>query len=252
MPRYVGPGSPGIQEAPRISPAREANQVAQLTARYAPTPPPPSGGGGGGGGDQAPTASSGGGSSSRSSSVSPPSPMKDVDWFAKDAEYRAARAGLGADLQDTLAQILFDRQNRYRNLDNAQRMWEQSRSEDTMNLGENFAARGLGSSGLYKQGLDDLMAQYEAQQADITAQQQATAQEYGARGNLDQYLSPEGGGRLDEGALFDKDYNALASIYGLLGSRGTQAGSGYGGRLNQERAQSAGRAGRSIINTLGW
>ena len=210
------------------------------------TPPNPDPNLGAATANSAPSISGGG------SAPAAPSPMKDVDWFAKDAEYRSARAGLGTDLQDTLAQILFDRQNRYRNLDTAQQTWEKGRSEDTMNLGENFAARGLGSSGLYKQGLDDLMAQYETQQADITAQQQATAQEYGARGNLDQYLSPEAGGRVDEGALFDQDYNALASIYGLLGSRGTQAGSGYGGRLNQQRAQSAGRSGQSIINTLGW
>jgi len=177
--------------------------------------------------------------------------MRDVDWFNSDAMYRADRNTMATNLQDTLAQILYDRQNQYRDIDTGRTRWGESRDRAGLDLGENFAARGLASSGLYKQGLDELMSDYETAGAQIDTAEQGVTQQYGARGSMQDYMDNESQ-QIQQQALFDGDYNALASIYGLLGQRGTSAGSRYGSGLNQSRAQSAGRSGANIINTLGW
>ena len=177
--------------------------------------------------------------------------MRDTDWFNSDAMYRADRNTMATNLQDTLAQILYDRQNQYRGIDTSRTRWGESRDRAGLDLGENFAARGLASSGLYKQGLDELMSDYETAGAQIDTAEQDVTQQYGARGSMQDYMDNESQ-QIQKQALFDGDYNALASIYGLLGQRGTSAGSRYGSGLNQSRAQSAGRSGANIINTLGW
>ena len=176
--------------------------------------------------------------------------MRDVDWFNSDAMYRSDRNNMATNFQDTLAQILFDRQNQYRGIDNSREDLGQARDRDTLAQGEDFASRGLASSGLYKQGLDRLMGQYESASADIDSQEQNVTQQSGARGSLEANMDESN--RIQEAALYDGDFNALASIYGLLGQRGTTAGSRYGSDLNQARGQSAGRSTKNITNTLGW
>jgi len=176
--------------------------------------------------------------------------MRDVDWFNSDAMYRSDRNNMATNFQDTLAQILFDRQNQYRGIDNSREDLGQARDRDTLAQGEDFASRGLASSGLYKQGLDRLTGQYESASADINSQEQNVTQQSGARGSLEAHMDESN--RIQEAALYDGDFNALASIYGLLGQRGTTAGSRYGSDLNQARGQSAGRSTRNIRNTLGW
>jgi hypothetical protein len=231
VPSYASPAATQRQE--QINTAAGVNRTP--TGRGAPTPPLD------GNPNGVPTMAS----SQSSSAPAPRPPMRDTEWFNSDSLYRADRGGLATDLQDTLAQILYDRQNQYRSLDTTRQDWTQSRERDSMNLGENFAARGLGSSGLYKQGLDELSSEYEKSGGRIDQAEQQVTQEYGARNSMQS-------DQMKQDALFDQDYNALASIYGLLGSRGTTAGSRYGSNLNQARAQSAGRSGSNIINTLGW
>jgi hypothetical protein len=53
-------------------------------------------------------------------------------------------------------------------------------------------------------------------------------------------------------AIADQDYNALASIYGLLGSKGVQAGNQFNRQIGSLRAESAGRTNEKLVNTLGW
>ena len=233
---------------PSVSPARQANNVAMQRNRArldTPTPPP----------DDPPPVGQQYSAPVQAAYSAPAAParqtMRDVDWFNSDAMYRADRNTMGTNLQDQLAQILFDRQNQYRDIDTSRSRWGQARDRDSLDLGENFAARGLASSGLYKQGLDELMSDYETAGADIDEAEQDVTQQSGARGSLQDYMDNESQ-QIQQQALFDGDYNALASIYGLLGQRGTSAGSQYGSALNQSRAQSAGRSGSNIINTLGW
>ena len=238
VPSYASPAATQRQE--QINTAAGVNRTP--TGRGAPATPP----GGNPTGDTAPA---------RAAYSAPVAParqsMRDVDWFNSDAMYRADRNTMATNLQDTLAQILYDRQNQYRSLDTSRSRWGQARDRDSLDLGENFAARGLASSGLYKQGLDELMSDYERACAEIDTAEQNVTQQYGARGSMQDYMDNESQ-QIQQQALFDGDYNALASIYGLLGQRGTSAGSQYGSALNQSRAQSAGRSGSNIINTLGW
>ena len=227
-----------------------AEAIAREKARQARLPG--GGGGGGGGGDDDTVTTQQASTNSYSAPVAPArQSMRDTDWFNSDAMYRADRNTMATNLQDTLAQILYDRQNQYRGIDTSRTRWGESRDRAGLDLGEDFAARGLASSGLYKQGLDELMSDYETAGAQIDTAEQDVTQQYGARGSMQDYMDNESQ-QIQKQALFDGDYNALASIYGLLGQRGTSAGSRYGSGLNQSRAQSAGRSGANIINTLGW
>lgn len=191
----------------------------------------------------APTQSSGSSSRPRSSSVQAPS-SRGVDWLAAQGMFRADRSKLQTDLQDTLAQILFDKQRQYRGLGTAREDWTRERGKESQALGENFAARGLLSSGLYRQGLDELMGQYQRSANQLDALQQDIAQQYGAQGSLT---------AIDPTSLYNADdYTALANVYGLLGQRGTSAGQQYGAALNQARAAAAARAGQSIFSQAGF
>lgn len=200
-----------------------------------PTSPPPPGGSGSGGGFTAPTPST---------PPAAPPPMKDIDWFNQDATYRSQAGMEGANLMDALAQILFQRGQGFRQIDNQRRDWGMSRDQASKNTSEDFAARGLLSSGMYRRAIDDLMRNYEVEQGNINTSEQDLIQQMGARDSL--------AGGIDQSALFDGNYTALADIYGLLGQQGVGVGTAYNNALNKYRAESAQRAGQDIVNTLGW
>jgi len=173
-----------------------------------------------------------------------PPPMTDVDWFNKDSVFRNAATVASNDLVDQLAQLLFQRNQGFQAVDNQRRDWGQARDRDIENIGEDFAARGLSSSGLYKQGYDDMMSEYERRNSDINQGESQLIQQLGARDSL--------AGGIDRGALIGDNYNALAQIYGLLGQQGVSAGNAYAGRIQGLRGESAGRANQDLIKTLGW
>ena len=157
--------------------------------------------------------------------------------------FRADRANLQNTLQETLAQILFDKQRQYRGLDTSRETLGRQEIRGARETGEDFAARGLGSSGLYKQALDEMLAGFQRGRGELDTMQQDLAQQYGARGALKD---------IDPSRLYGDDYTALANVYGLLGQRGTSAGQQYGSALNQARAQAAARAGQSIFGRAGF
>ena len=224
----------------------------------APTQPMASRGGGGGGG--------GGGS------------MRDVDWFGKDSIFRTGAGGAQVSLQEQLAQLLFENQQGYQDIDRTRRDWTQQRERGSQRTGEDFAARGLSQSGLYWQGLQDLLKDYEDSAGQINLREQNLAQQLGGRDPLSRLKAPAdvaSAMAMDEGmemgaqmaspmatqatpggftqdALFDQNYNALADVYGLLGQRGVGEGNRYQAGLNKMRAESAARSNQNIINTLGW
>jgi hypothetical protein len=170
--------------------------------------------------------------------------MQDVDWFNQDAVFRNQASASSTDLQDALAQLLYARNQGYQQIDNTRRDWTQSRNRAQTDTGEEYASRGLLSSGIYKQALDSMLAEYEKQSGQIGGQEQELAQQYGQRDSL--------AGGINPSQLVDGNYTALADIYGLLGQRGVQAGNAYNTDINQARAESAQRAGQSVVNTLGW
>ena len=211
-----------------------------------------------------------------------PSSMRDVDWFGSDAIFRAGAGGAQVSLQEQLANLLFENQQGYQDIDRTRRDWGQQRDRGSRRTGEDFAARGLSQSGLYWQGLQDLLKDYEDSAGQINLREQNLAQQLGGRDPLSRLnapaemepaaegvsmaaeaspmamqaspmatrsTSPQG---FTQGALFDQNYNALADVYGLLGQRGVSEGNRYQAGLNQMRAQSAGRSNQNIINTLGW
>lgn len=165
------------------------------------------------------------------------------NMIAAQGMFRADRASLQNTLQETLAQILFDKQRQYRGLDTSRETLGRQEIKGARETGEDFAARGLGSSGLYKQALDEMLSGFQRSRGELDTMQQNLAQQYGARGALKD---------IDPSRLYGDDYTALANVYGLLGQRGTSAGQQYGSALNQARAQAAARAGQSIFGQAGF
>lgn len=165
------------------------------------------------------------------------------NMIAAQGMFRADRSSLQNTLQETLAQILFDKQRQYRGLDTSRETLGRQEIKGARETGEDFAARGLGSSGLYKQALDEMLSGFQRSRGELDTMQQDLAQQYGARGALKD---------LDPSRLYGDDYTALANVYGLLGQRGTSAGQQYGSALNQARAQAAARAGQSIFGQAGF
>jgi hypothetical protein len=203
-----------------------------------------------------------------------PSSMRDVDWFNSDAIFRSGAGGAQVSLQEQLANLLFENQQGYQDIDRTRRDWGQQRDRGSRRTGEDFAARGLSQSGLYWQGLQDLLKDYEDSAGQINLREQNLAQQLGGRDPLSRLNAPAEGASamgdetapmmaqasmaqaspqgFTQGALFDQNYNALADVYGLLGQRGVGEGNRYQAGLNQMRAQSAARSNQNIINTLGW
>jgi len=175
---------------------------------------------------------------------SAPAPApRPYNMIAAQGMFRADRASLQNTLQETLAQILFDKQRQYRGLDTSRETLGRQEVKGARETGEDFAARGLGSSGLYKQALDEMLSNFQRSRGELDTMQQDLAQQYGARGSLT---------NIDPSRLYGDDYTALANVYGLLGQRGTSAGQQYGSALNQARAQAAARAGQSIFSQAGF
>lgn len=170
---------------------------------------------------------------------------KDTDWFNSDSTYRGAAGMEQANLYDTLSNIMYERGNKYRDIDNARREWGINRNKSGQQTAEGMAARGMLQSGAYKTNLDQQMTQYEKENADINTAEQDLVQQYGARDSMaNQTFAMD--------SIADKNYTALASIYGLLGARGVNAGNQYNAKLGQLRGESAGRSNERLQNTLGW
>jgi hypothetical protein len=252
----VGTGLPSREETNRALGRTPPPGGGPTPAPTQPMAPAYRGGGGGGGGA--------------------PRSMRDVDWFGSDAIFRSGAGGAQVSLQEQLANLLFENQQGYQDIDRTRRDWTQQRERGSQRTGEDFAARGLSQSGLYWQGLQDLLKDYEDSAGQINLREQNLGQQLGGRDPLSQLNAPaeetpmmEGGAAaarsaspmamrsaspqgFTQGALFDQNYNALADVYGLLGQRGVSEGNRYQAALNQMRAQSAARSNQNIINTLGW
>ena len=260
MPRYVGRGSPEIQAPKPPSNTDDVRRVAQYFGINVPARQEPvrsttpaiasaytnaagqqvqagSGRSGGGGGGAAPAPVAPRAYSAPAASANP------YNMIAAQGMFRADRASLQNTLQETLAQILFDKQRQYRGLDTSRETLGRQEVKGARETGEDFAARGLGSSGLYKQALDEMLSNFQRSRGELDTMQQDLAQQYGARGSLT---------NIDPSRLYGDDYTALANVYGLLGQKGTSAGQQYGSALNQARAQAAARAGQSIFGQAGF
>lgn len=168
----------------------------------------------------------------------------DADYFRSDAIFRNQAGRQQQDLYDTLSNLLYERTNKYQGIDKARRDWGQNRDKAGTQTAEGMAARGLLQSGVYKQGLDRMLTDYEKQNQTINEGEQEVQQQYGARASMAALPAAN--------AIADQDYNALASVYGLLGSKGVQAGNAYQQNINKLRAESAGRSTTNLTNTLGW
>ena len=226
--------------SPQASVRASAARSSSLGYRAPTPPPPPPDGDRDSRGDAAPAASA----PVAPRAYSAPAPSANpYNMIAAQSMFRADRASLQNTLQETLAQILFDKQRQYRGLDTSRETLGRQEIKGARETGEDFAARGLGSSGLYKQALDEMLAGFQRGRGELDTMQQDLAQQYGARGSLT---------NIDPSRLYGDDYTALANVYGLLGQKGTSAGQQYGSALNQARAQAAARAGQSIFGRAGF
>jgi len=172
----------------------------------------------------------------------PPAPMKDIDWFNSDSVYRGQAGKALTDLTSQLAQILADRDSGYQQLDTARDDLGRNRREDLTGLGDDFAGRGLLSSGLYAQADDEVAADYARQGSALDQSADELAKQYGKRDSVVDLSGMQKG----------KAPANLDSIYGLLGAMGINAGGTYNSALQKARGESAGRATSPLINTLGW
>jgi hypothetical protein len=116
--------------------------------------------------------------------------MSDVDWFNSDAIFRAGAGGAQVSLQEQLANLLFENQQGYQDIDRTRRDWGQQRDRGSRRTGEDFAARGLSQSGLYWQGLQDLLKDYEDSAGQINLREQNLAQQLGGRDPLSRLTTP--------------------------------------------------------------
>lgn len=198
------------------------------------------GGDTGGGGDYG--GGTGGGGAVAAPAPAAPIPMKDVDWFAQDGIYRAETGRNLADLTAQLANILADRDAGYRQLDQSRGELTRGRQNDLTDLGNDFAGRGLGSSGLFAQSDDRVQADYTRQNGALDESANQLGQQYGQRNNVVDLQGLQGGNAPAN----------LASIYGLLGAMGTQAGGRYNSAMSTARAQSAQRATSPLVQTTNW
>ena len=108
-----------------------------------------------------------------------------------------------------------------------------------------MAARGLGVSGVYKQQVDKNLGDAERQAADINTQEQEVQNQYGLRDSM-------AGQQFAIDSITDRNYNALASMYGLFGQKGTQLGNAYNRDLGSMRDRLAAQRAGTLTNDLGW
>lgn len=174
-----------------------------------------------------------------------PAPPHQTDWFASNPEYRRYAGQSQSKLFDSLSQLLYDRNQKYRTIDNARDDWKTNRANTTRQTAESMAARGLGVSGVYKQQLDKNLGDAERQAAAINTEEQDVQNQYGLRDSM-------AGQKFALDSITDRNYNALASIYGLFGQKGTQLGNAYTHDLNSMRDQLASRQAGNLTSNLGW
>jgi hypothetical protein len=163
-----------------------------------------------------------------------PAEPRQTDWFSSDPSYRRGAGRSQSALFDSLSQLLYDRNQKYRTVDNARDTWATNRANTTRQTAESMAARGLGVSGVYKQQLDKNLGEAESQAAGINAEEQDIQNQYGLRDSM-------AGQQFTMDSITDRNYNALASIYGLFGQRGTQLGNAYTRDLGAMRDEAAAR-----------
>ena len=168
-----------------------------------------------------------------------------TDWFASDPGYRREAGRSQSQLFDSLSQLLYDRNQKYRTIDNKRDDWTTNRANTTRQTAEGMAARGLGVSGVYKQQVDKNLGDAERQAAEINSQEQDVQNQYGLRDSM-------AGQQFTIDSIADRNYNALANIYGLFGQRGTQLGNAYTRDLGAMRDQAAARRAQNLTSNLGW
>ena len=168
-----------------------------------------------------------------------------TDWFSSDPTYRQYAGRSQSDLFNSLSQILYDRNQQYRTIDNQRDDWSTNRANTTRQTAEGMAARGLGVSGVYKQQVDKNLGDAERQAAEINTQEQDVQNQYGLRDSM-------AGQEFTLNSITDRNYNALASIYGLFGQKGTQLGNAYTNDLASMRDRLAAQRAGTLTSNLGW
>lgn len=174
-----------------------------------------------------------------------PGQSRQTDWFSSDPTYRRYAGQNQSALFDSLSQLLYDRNQKYRTLDNQRDDWSTNRANTTRQTAESMAARGVGVSGIYKQQVDKNLGDAERQAADINTQEQEVQNQYGLRDSM-------AGQQFAMNSITDRNYNALASIYGLFGQKGTQLGNAYNRDLGSMRDRLAAQRAGTLTNDLGW
>lgn len=176
--------------------------------------------------------------------------MADVDWLNKDVVYRSEADSNYANVFDQLSNILSQQNIGYMGIDQQRKQDAQAQKLAGQQQAANAAARGLGTSGLNRKGAGQVLESGQKQREATTAQEEEVARQYGSRNAIAQQM---GANFSLEEATKNKNFTELAKVFGLLGSQGVTAGTGFSNAMSQSAGSAANRAGVTAFDYLqGW
>lgn len=175
---------------------------------------------------------------------------KDVDWLNKDVVYRSEADSNYANVFDQLSNIMSQQNVGYMGIDKQRKQDAINQQLAGQQQAANAAARGLGTSGLNRRGSNQVLTAGEQQRQATTAQEEELSRQYGARNAIQQKMGQDFSLQT---AIENKNYTELAKLFGLLGSQGVTAGTGFSNAMSQSAGAAANRAGVKAFDYLkGW
>jgi hypothetical protein len=172
------------------------------------------------------------------------------DWLNKDTIYTSEADSNYANAFDQLSNIMSQQTMAFRGVDQQREQNAMAKKLAGQSAAGSAASRGLGSSGIYRNVERKVQEEDTRRGGEANLASDAVAQTYGARNAMAQSMGA--GFSLDE-AIKNKNYTELAKVFGLLGSSGVSAGTGFSNAMSQSAAAAANRAGVKAFDYLkGW
>lgn len=174
---------------------------------------------------------------------------KDKDWLNKDTIYTGEADTHNANIFRQLSDIMSMQNNAYAATDQQTKQNAMAKKLAGQTTAGNAAARGLGSSGIYKGLARNIETEDTQRKKDVETANTEISQKYGARDAVGQM----GADFSLKQAIDNKNYTALAQLYGLLGSTGLQSGTDWAALMSKSAGEAANRAAvKNFDRTKGW
>lgn len=180
-------------------------------------------------------------------------PKPDINYLTSDPIYRGEMSTNYINAADALAQILGEGRTRYIGVDQQRRQDAVNKRNAGQAQASNAAARGLGTSGIALQNSEQVLTGAENQKAQTNATEDQVRNQYGLR---DTVQDPAQQAAMNL-AVENKNYTALAQIFGLLGrglgSQGLSAFNQFNAASSASEAGAATRAAEKALRaTQSW